>query len=213
MDDDIRIHDESAADYDQQARECGYYGHELVFGICYEFIDAGDTLLDIGIGTGLSSELFAKAGAEIQGLDGSEAMLNVCRKKNLATELKLFNLKELPLPYPDESFNHAICVGVFHFIPEIEPIVSEVSRIMKKDGIFAFTAAVPASEGENDDDTCEIDTPWGRTIFAHSERFVIRLGRAYGFEEMKQQKFLIPTVSESDDLLVRVFVLRKADKI
>ena len=212
MNDNIRIHDESAADYDRQARECGYHGHELLFGMCYEFIKPGDKLLDVGIGTGLSSVLFAKAGVEIHGLDGSEAMLNICRKKNIAHDLKLFNLDELPLPYSDATFDHVICVGVFHFFPIIEPIVSEVPRIMKKDGIFAFTVAVP--KPGDDDDTCEIDTPWDRTIFAHGYRRIEKLSDTCGLIISKKQRFFLPVGKEDQKYIpVNIFILRKLPEL
>jgi len=51
---------------------------------CYEYIKPGDSLLDLGIGTGLSSVLFAKVGLNITDLDGSLEMLKECRKNRLS---------------------------------------------------------------------------------------------------------------------------------
>jgi len=50
--DSITVHDEEAAEYDQQVREYHWFGTEIVFGMCFEYVNPQDRLLDIGIGTG-----------------------------------------------------------------------------------------------------------------------------------------------------------------
>ena len=72
---------DDAARYDQQYAEHGCHGHEVLFGLMYEFIKPNETLLDIGIGTGISSFLFHRAGLQISGLDFSKEMLDVCESK------------------------------------------------------------------------------------------------------------------------------------
>ena len=51
----------AGADYDFQARQ-NHWHPEVLFGLCYEYLHSGDRLLDIGIGTGLGAEPFARAG-------------------------------------------------------------------------------------------------------------------------------------------------------
>ena len=69
-------HDDFAADYDQQVRAYGWWGHEALFGLCFEHVRAGERLLDVGIGTGLASAPFARAGVRVFGFDASPEMLN-----------------------------------------------------------------------------------------------------------------------------------------
>lgn len=61
----VNTHDKSAAEYDRLAKEQSWFGPKVWFGLCYEFMKPGDSLLDIGIGTGLSSLPLHKAGLQI----------------------------------------------------------------------------------------------------------------------------------------------------
>jgi predicted TPR repeat methyltransferase len=43
-----------------------------------------------------------------------------------------------------------IACGLFHFIPDLEPIVEEVARVARPGGLFAFTTKAPKSAGTPD---------------------------------------------------------------
>ncbi len=127
-----------ANNYDKKAIKSQWLDPAIVFGLAYRFINTGESLLDIGIGTGLSSELFFKAGLNIYGLDFSPEMILQCQKKQMTVELKEHDLAIIPYPYATNSLNHAVCTGVTHLFDELEPIFSEVARITKDNGIFSF---------------------------------------------------------------------------
>ena len=213
--DHIKSHDEFASTYDSQVKEYNSYGHEVLFGMCYEYIKPGDSLLDLGIGTGLSSVLFAKAGLEITGLDGSREMLKECRKKCFAKELKQCDIQDVPLPYSDNAFSNIVCCGVFHFFGDLEPMFKEVSRIIKPGGIFAFTILAQISEKEeksaklNQDDYSEKITYWEVPVFMHSYRYIEKLLQVCGFDRFKKLKFLVWNEHENIDDLYYAFVVPK----
>ncbi len=123
--------------YDTEAEKTGWYGPEVAFGLAYQFIKPGQTMLDIGIGTGLGSALFRRAGLEIYGLDLHKEMLDICRQKGL-TNLEQHDLTQTPYPYRQNSLDHAISTGVFNFFSNLDPVFREVSRIIKPDGLFIF---------------------------------------------------------------------------
>src|SRR5690606_29952736 len=129
--------DQSAAGYDDQARATNWYGPEVIFGLTYEFIKPGETLLDLGIGSGLSSILFHRAGVQVYGLDGSSEIIKVCQAKNFTVELKQHDLRKFPLPYQANSFNHVISVAVLNSFRDLDPLFGESARIIKPKGIFA----------------------------------------------------------------------------
>ncbi len=136
-------HDAYAADYDNQVRVYDCYLADALFGMSYEYVHPGDSLLDVGIGSGLSSILFAKAGLSVYGMDFSPVMLDLCRAKGFAKELKQHNIQEAPWPYPAEAFDHVMCCGVMHFLSDLEPVFNETRRVIRAGGIFAFTTKAP----------------------------------------------------------------------
>src|SRR5512146_574871 len=137
---DTVIRDAASADgYDEQAKQTNWLGPDVVFGLTYEFIHSGESLLDVGIGSGLSSIPFHKAGLRIFGLDASSEVLRVCAAKSFAEDLKLHDLRELPLPYASGSFRHLISVAVLNSFRDLGPLMREFARIMDGQGILAFT--------------------------------------------------------------------------
>lgn len=164
-------HDAYAADYDQQVQAYGCYVAEVLFGLIYEDVRPGQHLLDLGIGSGLSAVLFAKAGLRVYGLDFSPAMLELCRVKGIAVDLQQWDLLTTPWPYPTESFDHAVCCGVFHFIAELEAIFDETKRVLCPAGLFAFTTKAPAT-GIDTGRAYEQTSGDGLDIFAHSPSYL-----------------------------------------
>ena len=213
--DHITNHGQFAKSYDEQVKGYHSHGHDVLFGMCFEFVKPGDTLLDLGIGTGLSSINFAKVGLNVTGLDGSPEMLDECRKKDFAKELKQYNIQDVPLPYPDNSFSHVICCGVFHFFGEIMPIIEDSYRLLKPGGIFAFTIATPTVKDKtsivgNITDFIETPTAWGIPIFKHSDEYIRSISEELGFTILKEQKVLADSGDkDSEDILFKVIVMRK----
>jgi ubiquinone/menaquinone biosynthesis C-methylase UbiE len=211
----IKSHESFAQGYDQQVKDYNSYGHEVLFGMCYEFVNPGDSLLDLGIGTGLSSVHFATAGLAITGLDGSAEMLNECKKKGFAKELKQYNIQHSPLPYADNTFSHVICCGVFHFFADLMSIIGEVHRLVKPEGIFSFTiASLDISDGgrepKNGEDYKEVPTVWGVSIFKHSDNYIQKLFQKVGFTVQKEQKVLAESGEKNGrDILFKVIVSQK----
>jgi ubiquinone/menaquinone biosynthesis C-methylase UbiE len=129
-----------AGEYDKAGKERSWHGPEIIFGLMYEFIAPGESMLDIGIGTGLDAAIFQRAGVRVYGIDGSKEMLKICQEKQVAVELKQLDLLQDDIPYPDAFFNHAIANAIFHITGEIEKTLGEVKRLLKTGGLFGFTS-------------------------------------------------------------------------
>jgi len=203
---DNEIYDQQASEYDRLAQKYQWYGPEILFGLCYEFVNSGDALLDIGIGTGLCSSLFYKLGLEIYGMDNSEEMLEVCREKGITKGLKNWNLLDTPLPYPDAQYDHIISGGVFHFFKDLQPIFKEIARLTKPNGIFAFT--IKAFSEEQSADSYSEFSKEGISIFAHSDGYIRELLTENAFQVFKELKFYALD-DEEKDLLLKTYVTQQ----
>jgi predicted TPR repeat methyltransferase len=130
-----------ADSYDRKAEEYNWRGPEVAFGLSYKFINPGESVLDIGIGTGLSSALFHKSGLRVFGMDDSAEMLEACKQKGFAADLKKHNLIVEPYPYDTASLDHVVCIGVLDFFSDLRPVFREVARILRDKGTFTFAVA------------------------------------------------------------------------
>jgi predicted TPR repeat methyltransferase len=127
-----------AEQYDEEALATGWQGPALVFQLASRSIEPGQTILDIGIGTGLGSERLAQAGLHVYGMDISDDMLEICRKKGFTAGLVCHDLTIVPYPFSDASFNHVVSTGVFQFFSDLDRVFGEVQRVLPGGGMFIF---------------------------------------------------------------------------
>ena len=184
--------DEMITEYDKEAEATGWYGPEVSFGLTYAYVHPGQSMLDIGIGTGLGSELFRKAGLKVHGMDISPKMLDECRSKGF-TALQLHDLSKPPYPYDSESMDHAVCTGVLNFFSNLSPVFQETSRIIRNGGLFVF---VVGDRSENEAHTIEVGAEQTKsektvTMYRHSTKQVTELLVRYNFEPLRDLSFVV----------------------
>jgi predicted TPR repeat methyltransferase len=178
-----------ANEYDQSKEAQGWRGPEVVFGLMYAFISPGESVLDIGIGTGLSSFLFHKAGLSVNGIDISPEMLDVCIKKHIAEDLKVHDLTVEPYPYATASLHHAVCIGVLNHFENLGPVFRQTSRILKDDGVFGF---IVADRKPDEGPSFEVEHADSRiTMFRHSKDQVGSMLDKTGFEFLRELEFSV----------------------
>lgn len=183
------LHDAYAAEYDDQVVAYDCYIADLLFGLCYDRISPGQRLLDAGTGTGLSAQLFARAGLTVSGMDFSQAMLDLCAAKGFAAELKRHDLQTVPWPYEAGSFDCLVCCGVLHFTRRINAIFGEAARVLSPGGLFAFTTRAPDSDVADDD--CERTTVGAFEICSHAPASIEAQLAAHGFARRKLQRSFV----------------------
>jgi predicted TPR repeat methyltransferase len=185
-----------AEQYDKDKETLRWNGPNVIFGLSFGYIEAGQSILDIGIGTGLGSQLFYKAGLKVYGMDISPEMLTVCEKKGIAKDLKMHDLTRTPYPYGESSINHAICVGVLNHFDNIEPIFSETSRILKNNGIFGF---IVADRKSDEDAIFEVQHAGScHKMYRHSTEQIHEYTKKAGFQILHELKFIVPEHNENN---------------
>jgi predicted TPR repeat methyltransferase len=207
--------DPMVSTYDNEAEACGWFGPEVAFGLTYKYVQPRQSILDIGIGTGLGSVLFQKAGLEVYGMDTSQEMLDACRSKGL-TSLQLHDLRKPPYPYETESMDHAICAGVLNFFSDLSPVFEETARILRRDGLFVFVVG-DRVEGEAHELKVEPELTKAERIvmmYRHSPKQIDTWLERYGFELVRSLAFTVFMDRERiSSMPVKAYLARKMTRI
>lgn len=89
----------------------------------------GQTLLDVGCGTGYFSQRFLNLGLDVTGLDPDSAMIEVARSKN--SQVKYIEGDALALPFEDNSFDYCSAITSLCFVSEVEKAIKEMFRVSR----------------------------------------------------------------------------------
>jgi ubiquinone/menaquinone biosynthesis C-methylase UbiE len=121
-------------------RQLFAYGRKRLDTYLFPALDnAGRQVLDVGCGTGhYISELRAR-GFQVCGVDGSRDMLNVARRNNSGANILEARVQQLP--FPDESFDAAICIEVLRYVPDWTSCIGEIARVLRPGGLCLITVS------------------------------------------------------------------------
>ena len=107
-------------------------------------------LLDVGVGTGLELPMFSPH-VKITGIDLSEPMLNVARKRvlreGLGNVLSLQAMDAMALTFADESFDAVVAPYVLTVVPDAHRTLDEMARVVKKGGEIVLINHIGAERG------------------------------------------------------------------
>lgn len=99
---------------------------------------AGERILDVGCGPGyLTASIAGVVGASgrVCAVDTSEPMLEACRRRCAALPMvECQRTDARKLPYPDASFDAAVAVQVYLFVPELDAALTELRRVLRPGG-------------------------------------------------------------------------------
>ncbi len=96
-------------------------------------------LLDVGCGTGYHLAWARARGYEAAGVDGSAEMLVEARRLNPNADIRQAGVDVLP--FPDDLFDAVLCVEVLRYLPQTEPCIRELARVLKPNGVCLATAS------------------------------------------------------------------------
>ena len=90
----------------------------------------GESILDIGCGTGACLKAFVEMGLKVTGIDPSTYMLDLAAAKTGAA-VGLYRGYAEDLPFDDNSFNHASLFTTLEFVDDARKALSEACRVAK----------------------------------------------------------------------------------
>jgi SAM-dependent methyltransferase len=113
-------------------------------------VTEGQRVLDVATGSGSVAVLAARAGAQVVGVDITDAWFDEARARaalgGIDLDLRLGDAEDLPIG--DESFDVVLSSFGAIFAPRHELVASELVRVCRPSGVIALTAWTPG--GAND---------------------------------------------------------------
>ena len=111
---------------------------------CYEYMmdvaqilallpPAPRKLLDVGVGSGWTSELFAKAGYQVLGLDISGDMIDLAKQRNCDAEFMVGDYEVGPIP---GKFDVAVIYDALHHADNERLVIKNVFDALSDDGVL-----------------------------------------------------------------------------
>ena len=131
------LFDEWTERYDQWFTEpIGKLIRETEGELVRDFLDPkpGEKVLDAGCGTGIFTIDFLVAGARVAGLDISEPMLSVARKRTKGYPFFAVRGDMRYLPFKDESFDKVVSITALEFIADAKSVIDELFRVTRPQG-------------------------------------------------------------------------------
>lgn len=94
------------------------------------------TLLDAGCGSGLFCELAVQQGTGVMGLDASEGLLDVARKRS--PRAAFFHGEMEELPFVDLTFDVVTMINSLQHVGDVRRTLKEVRRVLRPGGRVAI---------------------------------------------------------------------------
>jgi demethylmenaquinone methyltransferase/2-methoxy-6-polyprenyl-1,4-benzoquinol methylase len=92
-------------------------------------------VLDLACGTGDIAVAMARRGAHVVGLDITHRMIQLAREKARAQPRTVFLVGDMmALPFPDRAFDVVTTGYGIRNVPEIEPAIAEIRRVLRPGG-------------------------------------------------------------------------------
>ena len=102
-------------------------------------LDRRMRVLDVATGTGAQAQALGERAGEVIGIDLSESMLRVARRKNRLANVTFQRANATELPFADRSFDASCVSFALHEMPLSirEQVVREMARVTKPGGAIA----------------------------------------------------------------------------
>jgi ubiquinone/menaquinone biosynthesis C-methylase UbiE len=127
-------------------------GRDLARMVALAGLPSGARLLDVGTGTGHTALAFAGGGADVVGLDMTQAMLAQARALAAERGLPFDAVRSYAesLPFPDAAFDAVACRYCAHHFQDIPLAIREMGRVLRPGGTLVFVDHVAPEDDEAD---------------------------------------------------------------
>lgn len=105
-----------------------------------DYINEGDTILDLGCGNGRLYQLFEENQVNYIGIDQSEELIDIAQTRVSEGKFFVSDMKDVPLQ--DNFIDTIFCIATFHHLPDRDSrrkALSEMKRVLKPGGSIIMT--------------------------------------------------------------------------
>lgn len=107
------------------------------------YLDSSDIVLDVGCGNGSNSLIAARKVRKVHGVDGNPKAVHLAAQICKKTKLTNFDFQnvdiERGLPFKNGAFDKVLLLDVLEHIHHRALLLSEIKRVLKKNGLFLLT--------------------------------------------------------------------------
>lgn len=110
-------------------------------------IDLSNKTLEVGPGPGLTTNILRHLTKELTCIEIDPMAVDSLRRRISGSNVTIQQGDVTALPFVDHSFSSILCFTMLHHIPSPElqdKGLSEIFRVLKKDGVFAGTDSMPS---------------------------------------------------------------------
>ena len=107
-------------------------------------VGSGTNFLDVGCGSGMAASLAADLGADVSGIDASEALLMIAKERLPRADFQVCDLEEIP--FKDDSFDVVTGFNSFQYAGNPVLALAEAKRVTKPSG-YVVVVTWGAPEG------------------------------------------------------------------
>ncbi len=142
-----KIHAEFARYYDDVFFYRPYY-EQVVFisSVLSRFSVRGRRLLDVGCGTGTVAQLLSEKGFSVTGIDSSDSMLRIARKKSKDVLFIQADMRDFSSPVPFDAVYSLF--SVINYLPDYTALLNffrNMFNVVAKGGLFIFEMGLTPS--------------------------------------------------------------------
>lgn len=163
-------------------------------------------ILDLGMGSGWTSEIFARVGYEVVGLDISPSMIEIAKSK-MGEELNLqFFVHDYEKPFPFGLFDAVIMYDSLHHCENETKVIENISAALKPGGLFL--AVEPGKGHSRTKEVTDAARKYGTTERDMPFGYVKKLLVRHGFREIRQymrlKKLSLFNLSKPIDVFLQI---------
>jgi 2-polyprenyl-3-methyl-5-hydroxy-6-metoxy-1,4-benzoquinol methylase len=169
-----RAWDANAEFWDEQMGDGNDFFQLLIWPAVERLLElpAGGPILDVACGNGLTSRRLAALRESVIGIDFSERMIEIARRRGGDREIDYRVVdatdRAALLALGEESFARVLCNMALMDMADVEPLMSAVARLLRPGGAFVFSVLHPCFNNPAAVQMAELEERGGSFVTTYS---------------------------------------------